>query len=153
MPRVNAPFPVVYRRSLEALVAGYVLTGALADATGGWLVHDVASVALRSVFTPGANSGALRLQVQGSSEPATTLPAALVDWEGVEILDGASFAAGAIDDYNETRVYMPAPALAEARIYQLPDVTAWTWLRVLAMDDGVGPLLGALDLGWTAVVG
>lgn len=132
--------------SLATLV-GTVPTDAADGTTGAIRLGSLDVVRLQGTYTRHASSttGRVSIAVDLSMDPPTTAPASVGRFVPVYILDGSSFAAGAIDGLAQA--FRPAPSVTGASSFGTPpvDVRGAHWLRVRLADvDGTD--CGAVSL-------
>ena len=119
-----------------ATVVGTVSADA-ADATSGAVAIGSAQFVrlVCSYARNGASStGAPVFAVDVSMDSPDTDPASVARWTPVYILDGASFAAGAIDGYPEAFAALPTTTGTTTRGTPPWDVRGAHWMRVRMTD-------------------
>ncbi len=125
----QVPFVVV--ATAQVLGAGYAQLGTVAVN-----VSALASATLSFLYSGG---GTPTIEVQFSADPPQTNPNAIAHWEPVQILDGASFAAGVINAYTYA-VVEPAGTTSFGWPCASIDCGGYFWLRVMAKDATAGSL-------------
>lgn len=114
-----------------------------ADATSGAVaIGALATLVLRVPYTRDGGSGTGRpiVCVYGSLDAEGTDPAAVANWQGVMLINGASFSAGAVELYPEQMKLNPSAAGATVFSSHFINVSPFNWILVQLADvDGTNP--------------
>jgi hypothetical protein len=125
-----------------AVVVGTVVGDAANAITGAFPLAQLSMVRAWGTYTRGGGSaaGAPRFGLELSCDPPTTAPGNVAHWQAVPMLDGSSFAAGAINAYPYGPAAEPSAAGSATRGSPPFDVRAAQWARLLVSDvDGAAP--------------
>lgn len=119
-----------------ANVVGTVSTDAANGTSGAVAVGAASYVRLACTYTrnAGSTTGAPIFAVDVSMDAADTAAASVSNWVPVQLLDAASFSAGAIDSYPEAVAIKPTATGATTRGTPPWDVRGAHWMRVRVKD-------------------
>lgn len=148
---------------MVARASSLTLTGSLATVVGA-ASSDVANATTGAIALGSATSiraactyardgssttGAPIFALDVSMDAPTTDPASVAHWVPVQMLDGSSFAAGAIDSYAEAIAAKPSATGSTSRGTPPWDVRGAHWARLRMADvDGTRPgTITALTVG------
>lgn len=139
MPKIPAIGLRAASYSLTASLANIVgtVSSDAANATSGAIaIGSLQFARLSCEYTRHASSttGAPVFAVDVSMDPPSTAAASVAHWNPVYLLDGASFATGAIDGYPEAFAAKPTATGTTTRGTPLWDVRGAHWMRVRMTD-------------------
>lgn len=119
-----------------ANVVGTVSTDAANVTSGAVRVGSAQFVRLVCTYTrdAGSTSGAPAFAVDVSMDTDDTAAASVANWVPAQLLDAASFSAGAIDAYPEVVAIKPSATGATTRGTPPWDVRGAHWMRVRVKD-------------------
>ncbi len=121
--------------SLAAVVGS--TAGDVANATSGAIKLgslQYARLVCQYARHASSTTGAPVFAVDGSMDSPDTAAASVASWVPIFLLDGASFAAGAIDGYPEAFAALPTATGTTTRGTPLWDVRGYHWMRVRMAD-------------------
>lgn len=133
--------PLLLTGTLSPLL-GTAPTDAADDTSGAIPLAQLSMVRVWGLYTRdgGSSTGTVRYALELSADPDTTAPASVSNWQPVTMLDGATYAAGAIDAWPYAPAAQPTDAGPVTRASPPLDTRAAQWARVLVADvDGTNP--------------
>lgn len=125
-----------------ANVVGTVSADNANSTSGAVAIGALATLVLRVPYTRdgGSSTGRPIVRVYGSLDAEGTAAASVSNWQGVMLLDGASFSSGAVEVYPEQQKLNPSATGATVFSSHFINVSPFNWILVQLADvDGVNP--------------